>query len=399
MAAAAAAKAIRKSDPDGSLTLVSAEAHPPYKRPPLSKGLWKGERFESVDLKTRTIGAELLLGHSARKLDVAASEVTLEDGTTIGYQRLLLATGARARQLPSLPANGLVVSYRTLADYERVRAAARPGQHVVIIGAGFIGSEMAAALRSARCDVSMVFPEAAIGAGRFPATLADSVSAYYQGRGVKLHPQRSVASAAPAGDGLLLVLDDGTELSADIVIVGVGAVPNDELASEAGLLTDNGVVVDEYLRASLASEPAGTPLGVYAAGDVASLDWPGLGRRMRIEHEDNANFMGAAAGRAMVASLEGDQMNGSAAPYNHLPFFYSDLFDLGYEAVGLLDTRLDVVEDWREPQREGVVYYLDDGKVRGVLLWNSWGQVDEARDLIASDELFSSSDLMGRLPR
>ncbi len=168
---------------------------------------------------------------------------------------------------------------------------------------------------------------------------------------------------------------------------------------EAGLVIDNGVVVDEYLRAVATGEPASNPLGVYAAGDVASFDWPGLGRRMRIEHEDNANIMGAAAGQAMVASLSAAKPNGSTVPYSHLPFFYSDLFDLGYEAVGLLDTRLDVVEDWREPHREGVVYYLAEGKVRGVLLWNTWGQVDEARDLIASDERFSAADLMGRLPR
>lgn len=398
-AAAAAAKAIRKGDPTGSLTLVTDEAHPPYKRPPLSKGLWKGEHFESLDLKTGVLNAELILGRSAQNLAVAARVVTLDDGTNIGYDRLLLATGARARRLPNLPDSEMVVSYRTLADYEQVRSVAGEGRHVVVIGGGFIGSEMAAALRLAGCEVSMVFPEDAIGAGRFPPALAHSVSAYYRERGIRLHPKRGVASGVSKEDNLSLTLDDGTELSADLIVVGIGATPNDELASAAGLLTDDGVVVDEQLRAVMANEPGGEPLGIYAAGDVASFKWPGLGRRMRIEHEDNAYSMGAAAGRAMVASLQAGSANGTPNPYQHLPFFYSDLFDRGYEAVGLLDTRLEVVEDWREPLREGVVYYLDDDQVKGVLLWNTWGQVDEARDLIASTERFSSAELMGRLPR
>jgi len=144
---------------------------------------------------------------------------------------------------------------------------------------------------------------------------------------------------------------------------------------------DNGVLVDEFCRTSHPD--------VYAAGDVANFANPALGTRLRVEHEDNANTMGRTAGFNMA---------GRATRYDHLPFFYSDLFDLGYEAVGELDARLETVADWKEPFREGVVYYLKDGRVRGVLLWNTWGQVDHARALIAERGPFKPPDLQGRLP-
>jgi len=155
-----------------------------------------------------------------------------------------------------------------------------------------------------------------------------------------------------------------------------------ELAVSSGLKVENGIVVDEFLRTS---EPE-----VYAAGDVANFFSPAFGRRLRVEHEDNANTMGRAAGAAMA---------GKASPYHHLPFFYSDLFDLGYEAVGELDPHLETVADWKEEHREGVVYYLREGRVRGVLLWNIWGQVDAARQLINGPGPFRAQDLNGRIPK
>jgi NADPH-dependent 2,4-dienoyl-CoA reductase/sulfur reductase-like enzyme len=150
----------------------------------------------------------------------------------------------------------------------------------------------------------------------------------------------------------------------------------------AGLQTAEGIVVDERLRTS---QP-----DIYAAGDVASFYNPALDRRLRVEHEDNANTMGRLAGRNMA---------GSAEPYHHLPFFYSDMFELGYEAVGEVDSRLSVLADWKEQYREGVVYYQREGQVRGVLLWNVWGQVDAARELIAAKRPFQAEELMRRLPK
>jgi NADPH-dependent 2,4-dienoyl-CoA reductase/sulfur reductase-like enzyme len=168
----------------------------------------------------------------------------------------------------------------------------------------------------------------------------------------------------------------------DGVVAGIGIQPNSQLAQEAGLAVDNGIVVDEFLRTS---QP-----DIYAAGDVAAFNDQTLGVRRRVEHEDNANTMGRLAGRAMA---------GGVTPYQHLPFFYSDLFELGYEAVGDVDARLEMVADWTEPYREGVVYYLQAGRVRGVLLWNVWEQVDAARQLIAEPGPFQPADLKGRLPQ
>jgi len=163
-------------------------------------------------------------------------------------------------------------------------------------------------------------------------------------------------------------------------VAGLGITPNTALAAAAGLAVDDGIVVDRLLRTS---HPA-----IYAAGDAARFYNPALDRQLRVEHEDNANSMGRQAGRNMAGKEE---------PYDHLPFFYSDLFDLGYEAVGDLDARLDLVADWQEPFREGVIYYLRDGRVRGVLLWNVWGQVDAARELIAAREPRTPDDLRGRI--
>ena len=167
----------------------------------------------------------------------------------------------------------------------------------------------------------------------------------------------------------------------DGVIAGLGIEPNLELARKARLRIDDGIVVNKFLRTSAPD--------IFAAGDVAAFYNPALAKRMRVEHEDNANTMGEAAGHNMA---------GQAEPYNHLPFFYSDLFDLGYEAVGELDSRLETVVDWKKPNREGVVYYLRGGRVRGVLLWNVWGQVDAARKLIGQRDPFRAKDLKGKLP-
>jgi NADPH-dependent 2,4-dienoyl-CoA reductase/sulfur reductase-like enzyme len=391
----AAAKAIRKGDPSGALLLIGEEAVAPYKRPPLSKGLWKGDDEAKVDLGALARGGDVRLGTRATGLDLAHRSLTLADGTEVGYERLLLATGARARELPGLPSGGPVVAFRHLTDYHAARARSGPGRVAAVVGGGFIGAELAAALTQAGTEVHMVFPEAELGANRFPPELAALIGANYRARGVRLHPSTRVASADVTDAAATLTLDDGTTLRADLVVVGIGAVPNDELAKAAGLRVDDGIWVDDRLRAARAgdADPDGAALGVYAAGDVANFAFPGFARRTRIEHEDNAYAMGAAAGRQMVASVTGSE----SAPFSHLPFFYSDLFDDGYEAVGTLDARLGVVADWSEPGKSGVFYYLDGGTVRGVLLWNTWGLVDAARDLILAGATVAPSELKGRL--
>jgi NADPH-dependent 2,4-dienoyl-CoA reductase/sulfur reductase-like enzyme len=365
MAADAAAKAIRAGDAAARIGVVGAEAQPPYERPPLTKALWKGDKqVADIDLGTADSGAELHPGRRVVSLDRDDRSVSDDHDDIYHYRRLLLATGSTPRRLPF--AGERVINFRTLDDYLALRALAVEGAHVAVVGGGFIGSELAAALAGNGCRVTMLFPGEAIGAGRYPDGLSDFLNEYYRDKGVELRNGVKVVDGRPDDSGVELTLSDGQKLRVDVVVAGLGVTPNVELAESARLDVENGIVVDAQLRSS---DP-----DIWAAGDVANFLSPSLDCRLRVEHENAAISMGHHAGRAMT---------GDESPYTTLPFFYSDLFDLGYEAVGLLDARLDIFEDWRTPYREGVVYYLDAGRVRGVLLWNVWGQVDAARELIA----------------
>jgi len=274
-----------------------------------------------------------------------------------------------------------VIYFRTLDDYRRLRGLAASGKRFVVLGGGFIGSEVAAALRMQGAEVTMVIPEAGVGARVFPAELSGSLADFYREKGVTVRTGEGVATVTERGGTSRVTTTAGVELTADGVVAGLGIIPSVELARGAGLTVGNGIVVDELLRTS---NPA-----IFAAGDVAEFPAAVLGKRVRVEHEDNANAQGRQAGRNLA---------GLAEPYRHLPFFYGDLFELGYEAVGELDSRLETFADWKTPFREGVIYYLQDARVRGVLLWNTWGQVDHARALIAEGGPFTPAALKGRLP-
>jgi len=383
MTADAAAQALHEADPAGSVGLVSAEPHPPYDRPPLSKALWKGEPEEKIWRKTAATGAALHLGRRITAIDPQGHKATDDRGTTYRFKKLLLATGGAPRRLPL--ETDQIIYFRTLDDYRRLRALATQSVRFAVIGGGFIGSEVAAALRLQQRDVTMLVPEAGVGARVFPADLAAFLAVVVhqerRQKGVTMRMAEGMAGLERRAGSCVVRTTVGGELVAEVLVAGLGIMPGVELAEQAGLRVDNGIVVDEVCRTS---QP-----DIYAAGDVANFENRALGARLRVEHEDNANTMGRTAGLNMA---------GRATPYHHLPFFYSDLFELGYEAVGDVDARLETVADWKERFREGVVYYVKEGRVRGVLLWNTWGQVDHARALIAEPGPFTAADLKGRLP-
>lgn len=381
MAGDAAASAILEKQPQASVGILSEDADPPYNRPPLSKGLWKDQEEEDIWRQTADKGVTLHLGRSATALDTATKTVTDSAGDTYEYGKLLFATGGHVRRLKNAPDD--VIYYRSHADYVALRNKLKPGVAVAIIGGGFIGSEVAAAMNMNGAKVSMVFPETGIGARNYPPALSSHLNDYYRAKGIEVLAEESLKEVtSTSAGGYHLTTESGKSLDADVVVAGIGIIPATELAEKAGIKVENGIVVDEHLQTSVPD--------VYAAGDIANFANPALGKRIRVEHEDNANSMGTMAG----ANMAGDSQS-----YQHLPMFYSDLFDLGYEAVGELDARHEMVEDWKKPFEEGVVYYLDGGRVRGVLLWNTWGQVDNARALIAEAGPFTAADLKGRLPK
>ncbi len=361
----AAAKGIRERDPDGPVVLVSAEPDPPYARPPLTKGLWSGTDESKIWRRTEDLdGVELRLGRRIVELDLDGHRAVDDAGEEIGWEKLLLATGGRPRTLGPSGGDGIVY-FRTLADYHLLRERAGEGVNAVVIGGGFIGSELAASLTTAGCRVTMVFPEIGIAARILPEKLSTFVNDVYRSHGVEVLAGQTVASA----DGGSVVLGDGRRIDADIVVAGLGIVPDTELAQAAGLPVDDGILVDELGRVEGRDD-------VFAAGDVARFPSPVLGRSFRVEHEDHAKSHGR---------LVGENMAGAGMPYDHLPFFYSDMFELGYEAVGEIDPRLPIRERWDEPNRKGIVAYVDDeARPRGFLFWNVWDKVDAGRELIVA---------------
>ena len=357
----AATQGIRDHDADGSITLVGSEPHPPYKRPPLTKGLWSGGDEAKIWRGTADRGVDLVLGRSIVSLDLDAKRATDDAGDEYSWEKLLLATGGTPRRLSNADDN--VVYFRTLDDFRKLRALADGGAHVVVVGGGFIGSELAASLTGAGARVTMLFPEAGIASRVFPSPLAEFVTEYYREKGVEVLTGETVESVQ-AG---VLTTGTGRSVEGDAVVAGLGIVPNVALAEAAGFQVDNGIVVDEFGRVDGRED-------VFAAGDVANFPLLALGHTARVEHEDHAVTHGKNVGANMA---------GAGQPYDHLPSFYSDLFDLGYEAVGDVDARLETVERWVEPNRKGVVAYVDEERrPRGFLLWNTWDKVDDARALI-----------------
>ncbi|MEP6895117.1 MAG: FAD-dependent oxidoreductase [Chloroflexota bacterium] len=377
LAADAATRGIRELDAEGSIGVISMEPDPPYMRPNLSKGLWKGRPIEKIWRKTEERG-ELNLSRKVTVLDAQKKTVQDDQGDEYTYDKLLLATGGSPIHLPF--GAGDIIYFRDLEDYQHLRALADTKEHFVVIGGGFIGSEIAAALTMVGKKVTLIFLEDAIGSLIFPSDLAHFLNEYYQGKGIEIITNDSVASVTREGDRLIVRTGSGRAIETDGIVAGIGLRPNVELAEAAGIKIDNGIVVNEKLETSLPD--------IYAAGDVVNFFHAGLGKRTRVEHEDNAIFMGKLAGQNMA---------GASETYTRIPMFYSDLFEFGYEAVGATSSKMEMVEDWQEPFQKGVVYYLDEGRVRGVVLWNVWKKVEAARALMLEEGPFKAEDLKGKI--
>ena len=375
LAGARAAEALRGLGYEGPVVLVGEESDLPYERPPLSKGYLTGRaERDSVFVHERSWyddhGIELRLGVAAAGVDRAGHEVELADGERLRYGALLLATGSRPRPLP-VPGGDLegVMYLRRLGDSDRIKDAfSGDAKHVVIIGAGWIGMETAAAAREAGNDVAIVeqfeLPLLRVLGPEMAQVFAD----LHREHGVELHLGVGVAQIGARDDRVATVrLDDGTELAADVVIAGVGIAPAVELAQQAGLDVDNGIVVDEHLRTSDAD--------IYAAGDVANAYHPLLGRRIRVEHWANALNQPAVAAAAML---------GRDAVYDRMPYFYTDQYDLGMEYTGYVEPGGydQVIVRGDAAGREFVAFWMSEGRVLAGMNVNVWDVTDPIKALI-----------------
>ncbi|NUT35569.1 MAG: FAD-dependent oxidoreductase [Hamadaea sp.] len=382
LAGAKAAETLRAEGFTGRVVLVGEEPELPYERPPLSKGFLLGrDPRDSGQVHDEQWYAdqriELLLGRRATAVDAAAHTVTLADGQAVPYDRLLLATGSRVRRLEVPGGENAGVRYlRTVADSERLKADLERGAQVVVVGAGWIGLEVTAAAREHGCPVSVVETE------NLPLAriLGDEVAAVYRdlhvAHGVDFHFGVGVREFGGL-DGRVtdVVLEDGTELPADLVVVGVGITPAVELAEAAGLDLDadaRGIAVDERLRSS---DP-----DIFACGDVAAWRSGLLGRRIRVEHWANALHGGPAAAKAI---LGGDDV------YDPVPYFYSDQYDLGMEYSGhaarhgydnLVVRGSLQARDGKAP--EFVAFWVKDERVLAGMNANVWDVVDPIQDLV-----------------
>lgn len=373
MTADSAVRGIRQCDQSGRIGLISEETHLPYNRPPLSKSLWTGTQEEAIWRGTDQESVSFHLGRRITSLDPTSKTVTDHQGDVYSYKKLLLAVGGRPKRL-SCPDHD-VIYFRTLDDYRRLRELYDRGTQFVVIGSGYIGTEIAAALAMNGKEVTLVFRSSSLGCRKYPQGFSQFLSAYFTEKGVRLLPEQEVVKV----EGSTVYTNDH-KLHADGIIAGIGIEPNEELAREAGLECSDGINVSRLLQTS---NPH-----IFAAGDVANFYSPLLEKRMRCEHENTANTMGLLAGRNMA---------GAAEEYTHLPSYYSDLFELGYEAVGELGADMDIVEDWQDLYRKGVLYYLRDGRVRGAVLWGIWDELDRIREMIASNKTWDAASLKGRI--
>jgi 3-phenylpropionate/trans-cinnamate dioxygenase ferredoxin reductase subunit len=352
--------------------LLSVTAHPrPYERPPLSKDYLRGEtEREKAFVHDQAFYAqheiELLTGRGATALDAHAGRITLDDGRTLDYDKLLLATGAEPRRLTVPGADlGGVHYLRTLADSEALRDALAGGGRLAVVGAGWIGSEVAASARQKGLEVTLIDPLELPNERIFGPEIGSFYRDVHAEKGVTLALGEGVEAFEGHGRVSGVRTSAGRTVECDLAVVGIGVIPRVELARDAGLEVDNGVLVDEKLQASVPN--------VFAAGDVANAWHPSYARRIRVEHWANALNQGPAAARAML---------GEAVSYDRLPYFFSDQYEVGMEYSGFAADWDEVVVRGDRSGGEFVAFWLKDGRVLAGMNVNVWDVTDHIQALV-----------------
>jgi 3-phenylpropionate/trans-cinnamate dioxygenase ferredoxin reductase subunit len=371
LAGAKAAETLRVEGFDGRVVLIGEEPVRPYERPPLSKEYLRGEKgFDDAAVHAedyyRTNDIELRTSQSVTRIDLRSSDVTLGSGERVAYDRLLLATGAFPRRL-TIPGAGLdgVHYLRTIADADALRRVIDGGARLVVVGAGWIGAEVAASARQRGCEVAVI----ELGAVPLERVLGREVGEIYRDihleHGVEFHFGVGVDALVGSKTVEAVRLTDGTVLAADAVVAGVGVLPRIELAEAAGLELDNGVVVDEHLQTSVP--------GIFAAGDVANAFHPRYGTRIRLEHWSSALNQGPVAARSML---------GHDVVYDRTPFFFSDQYDIGMEYRGFAPTFDTVVFRGDRSSREFLAFWLHEGRAVAAMNANIWDAGDAIEALL-----------------
>ena len=385
LAGAIAAQTLREEGFDRRITLLGEESNRPYERPPLSKDYLQGNTdrdsiFVHPESWYANHAVELRLGAAVTSLDPALRTVTTATGVQLGYDKLLLATGSTPRRVSVPGADFDGVRYlRSVEDSERIKAGFARAQRVAIIGAGWIGLETAAAARNAGLDVTLLEASELPLLRVLGPEVAPIFADLHRDHGVDLRCQVAVAELT-VGNGAVtgVILKDGSRIDADMVLVGVGITPNSQLAAEAGLKVDNGIVVDEHLRTS---DP-----DIFAAGDVAHAYNPRLGRHIRVEHWANARRQGVTAAKAMLGQDAVD-----ARP----SYFFSDQYDLGMEYTGDIGpSGYDrVIFRRHADSRQVVVFWLQEQRVQAGMNINIWDVADDIERLVQSARRVNVDDL------
>jgi 3-phenylpropionate/trans-cinnamate dioxygenase ferredoxin reductase subunit len=367
---AKAAETLREQGFDGRVVLIGQEPERPYERPPLSKDYLRGEAKAKPYVHDESFYSEneieLRVSTRVERIDPDTSQVSLSDGEMLGFDRLLLATGARPRRLP-VPGGDLagVFYLRTVADSEAIRERIGGGGRLVTIGAGWIGAEVAASARQKGCDVTILQrPHLPL-----ERVLGPELGAIYRDihtdNGVQVIGGASVEAIEGPGEVAAVRLADERRIDADFVVVGVGVDPRTELAETAGLALDNGVAVDAQLRTSAEN--------IYAGGDVANAHHPFYDTRIRVEHWANALNQGPAAARNML---------GQSAPYDRIPYFFSDQYDVGMEYSGYATDWDEIAFRGDPASREFIAFWLKDERVLAGMNVNVWDVNEHIQALI-----------------